>query len=119
MLMNSEVSTAVKFNIPAVWIVLNDGRYNMCHQGMNLQGFQGVDTAIPSTNFVHLAQAMGADGIRVESESELEAALIKALASTIPFVVDINLDPKQPAPIGGRIRSLIQQGAIESKGEQS
>jgi len=62
---------------------------------------------------------MGADGIRVESESELEAALIKALASTIPFVVDINLDPKQPAPIGGRIRSLIQQGAIESKGEQS
>ncbi|WP_373525988.1 thiamine pyrophosphate-dependent enzyme [Nostoc sp.] len=119
MLMNSEVSTAVKFNIPAVWIVLNDGRYNMCAQGMSLQGFQGVDTEIPSTNFVNLAQAMGADGIRVSTESELEAALIKALASTTPFVVDINLDPTQPAPIGGRIRSLIQQGAIESKGEQS
>jgi acetolactate synthase-1/2/3 large subunit len=119
MLMNSEVSTAVKFDIPAVWIVLNDGRYNMCAQGMNLQGFQGVDTEIPSTNFVKLAQSMGADGIRVSTELELEAALIKALAATVPFVVDINLDPKQPAPIGGRIRSLIQQGAIESKGEQS
>jgi acetolactate synthase I/II/III large subunit len=119
MLMNSEVSTAVKFKIPAVWIVLNDGRYNMCAQGMNLQGFQGVDTEIPSTNFVQLAQAMGATGIRISTESQLEAALIKALASTVPYVIDINLDPTQPAPIGGRIRSLIQQGAIESKGEQS
>jgi acetolactate synthase I/II/III large subunit len=119
MLMNSEVSTAVRFNIPAVWIVLNDGRYNMCAQGMDLQGFKGVDTEIPSTNFVQLAKAMGADGIRVSRESELEAALTKALASSIPFIVDINLDPKQPAPIGGRIRSLIQQGAIESKGEKS
>ncbi len=34
MLMNSEVSTAVKHKIPAVWIVLNDARYNMCDQGM-------------------------------------------------------------------------------------
>ena len=117
MLMNSEVSTAVKFNIPAVWIVLNDGRYNMCAQGMNLQGFQGVDTEIPSTNFVQLAQAMGAIGIRVSTESQLEAALTKALAANDPCIVDINLDPTQPAPIGGRIRSLIQQGAIESKGE--
>ncbi len=114
MLMNSEVSTAVRFNIPAVWIVLNDGRYNMCAQGMNLQGFKGVDTEIPSTNFAQIAQGMGADGICVSQESELEAALTKALAAKVPFVVDINLDPKQPAPIGGRIRSLIEQGAIES-----
>ncbi|MEA5595870.1 ScyA-related TPP-binding enzyme [Rivularia sp. UHCC 0363] len=119
MLMNSEVSTAVRFKIPAVWIVLNDGRYNMCAQGMNLQGFTGVDTEIPNTNFVQLARGMGADGIRVNQESELEAALTTAFASTIPFVVDINLDPTQPAPIGARIRSLIQQGAIKSKGEKS
>jgi acetolactate synthase I/II/III large subunit len=119
MLMNSEVSTAVRFNIPAVWIVLNDGRYNMCAQGMDLQGFKGVDTEIPSTNFVQLAEAMGAKGMHVSHESELEAALKIALASNVPFVIDVNLDPKQPAPIGGRIRSLIQQGAIESKGEKS
>ncbi|MDJ0736256.1 MAG: thiamine pyrophosphate-binding protein [Nostocaceae cyanobacterium] len=117
MLMNNEVSTAVRFNIPAVWIVLNDGRYNMCAQGMNLQGFTGVDTEIPNTNFVQVAKGMGAEGIHVSNESELEAALTKALAATVPFVLDIHIDPNQPAPIGGRIRSLIQQGAIESKGE--
>ena len=28
MLMNNEISTAVKYQIPAIWIVLNDARYN-------------------------------------------------------------------------------------------
>lgn len=111
MLMNNEISTAVRFEIPSVWIVLNDGRYNMCAQGMALQGFQGVDTEIPMTDFAMLARAMGGEGIRVERESDLEAALEKAMASSIPFVVDVIIEPNQPAPIGGRIKSLISQGA--------
>ncbi len=119
MLMNNEISTAVRFQIPSVWIVLNDGRYNMCAQGMALQGFQGVDTVIPSTDFAMFARCMGAEGIRVERESDLEAALEKALSSTVPFVVDVSIDSTQPAPIGGRIQSLIKQGAIESKGDAS
>ena len=48
MLMNSEINTAVKYEAPAVWIVLNDARYNMCDQGMNLQGLTGVDAYIPA-----------------------------------------------------------------------
>lgn len=117
MLMNCEVSVAVKFQIPAVWIVLNDGRYNMCAQGAALQGFKDVDTEIPQADFVMIARGMGADGIRVEKESDLPAALDKAVASTTPFVVDVIIDPTQMAPIGGRIQSLISQGAIDSKGD--
>lgn len=109
MLMNSEVSTAVKFQIPAVWIVLNDARYNMCDQGNSAQGLKGADTEIPRTDFVQLAISMGADGIRVEKESDLEVALEKALASPVPFVVDVIIDPTRPAPIGGRIQGLISQ----------
>ena len=109
MLMNSEVSTAVKFQIPAVWIVLNDGRYNMCAQGMALLGFEGVDTTIPHTDFALLARAMGADGSRVERERDLAAAIDRALNSKIPFVVDVLIDPEGAAPIGSRIRSLIKQ----------
>lgn len=119
MLMNSEVSTAVKYQIPAVWIVLNDARYNMCDQGMALLGFKDVDTEIPQADFVMLARGMGADGIRVEKESDVQAALEKALVSTVPFVVDVVIDPSQPAPLGTRIQSLISQGATESKGDLS
>ncbi|MBD2514592.1 thiamine pyrophosphate-binding protein [Nostoc sp. FACHB-973] len=112
MLMNSEVNTAVEYQIPAVWIVLNDGRYNMCEQGMKYLGFNGVDTRIPQADFVRIAQGMGADGIRVQSEYDIEAALEKAMASPDPFVVDVVIEPTSPAPIGSRLDSLIWQGAI-------
>ncbi len=54
-----------------------------------------------------IAHAMGADGIRVDSELDVEAALEKALASTLPFVVDVAIDPTRQAPIGTRINSLV------------
>ena len=111
MLMNSEINTAVKYEASAVWIVLNDARYNMCDQGMNLQGLTGVDAQIPPADFVKIAQGMGADGIRVEKESDLEAALAKAMAATLPFVVDVIIDPTCPSPIAGRVKSLMKQGA--------
>lgn len=111
MLMNSEVSTAVKYQIPAVWIVLNDAHYNMCNQGMALLGFKDVDAEIPQADFLKIAQGMGANGIRVDREPDIEAALKKAIASPVPFVVDVIIDPTQPAPIGSRVQSLIEQGA--------
>ncbi|MFN6535419.1 MAG: ScyA-related TPP-binding enzyme [Nostoc sp. EkiNYC01] len=111
MLMNSEVNTAVAYQIPAVWIVLNDGRYNMCEQGMTYLGFNDVDTTIPQADFVKIAQGMGADGIRVESEYDIQAALEKAMTSPGPFVVDVVIEPTSPAPIGSRLDSLIWQGA--------
>jgi acetolactate synthase I/II/III large subunit len=110
MLMNNEVSTAVQYNIPAVWIVLNDGRYSMCEQGMALLGFQDVDVEIPQVDFVKIACGMGADGIRVETELEIHAALEKAMDSTCPFVVDVVIDPTRLAPIKSHIDNLISQG---------
>lgn len=114
MLMNNEVSTAVRYQIPAVWIVLNDARYNMCAQVMPSLGFESMDTEIPQTDFVMLAHGMGADGIRVETESDVQAALERALTSPVPFVVDVVIDPSSRAPVGTRIQSLIEQGATES-----
>ncbi len=109
MLMNNEISTAVHYQIPAVWIVLNDSCYNMCEQGTTMQGFKGVNVEIPQTDFVKIACGMGADGIRVERESDIQAALEKALVSTNPFVVDVIIDPSWKAPISNRINNLISQ----------
>jgi len=109
MLMNSEISTAVQHQIPAVWIVLNDSCYNMCDQGTTMQGFQGMNVNIPQTDFVKIAQGMGADGTRVERELDIQAALEKALVSTNPFVVDVIIDPSWKAPIANRINNLISQ----------
>ncbi|YAF94692.1 MAG: scytonemin biosynthesis protein ScyA [Nodularia sp. CChRGM 3473] len=110
MLMNNEISTAVKYKIPAVWIVLNDARYNMCHQGMKMLGLKGADADMPETNFAMIARGMGAEAVGVVRESDLEAALEQAIAANVPFLVDVVIDPDRPAPSGGRNKSLAAQG---------
>ena len=86
----------------------------MCQQGMAILGLKGADATIPQTNFVMLARGMGADGIQVDNECDLQAALAKAIASPLPFVVDVIIDPTRLAPSGARNQSLRAQGVISS-----
>jgi acetolactate synthase-1/2/3 large subunit len=114
MLMNNEINTAVKYQIPAIWIVLNDARYNMCHQGMAMLGMTGADAIIPEADFAVIARGMGADGIRVHKESDIEAALEQAIAAKTPFVIDVLIDPNRRAPSKGRNQGLAAQGVSPS-----
>ncbi len=114
MLMNNEISTAVKYKIPAIWIVLNDARYNMCHQGMKVLGLKGADATMPVTNFTMIARGMGAEAIAVVRETDLEAALEQALVAKVPFLIDVVIDPDRLAPSGGRNKSLAAQGVKSS-----
>ncbi|MBD6616798.1 thiamine pyrophosphate-binding protein [Komarekiella sp. 'clone 1'] len=119
MLMNNEISTAVKYKIPAIWIVLNDARYNMCHQGMKVLGLKGADATMPPTNFAMIARGMGAEAMVVVRESDIEEALEKAIASNVPFLIDVVIDPDRPAPSGGRNKSLAAQGVKSSQAKNS
>jgi len=110
MLMLNEINTAANYNIDAVWIILNDARYGMIAQGMQSIGWQPFETDFPRSDFVTIARAMGADGIRVETESEVENALRRALAASGPFVVDVIIDPREAAPASRRNKSLVEQG---------
>ena len=109
MLMNNEINTAVKVGAPAVWVVLNDSRYNMCEQGMASLGLE-ADAAIPEVDFAMLAKAMGAAGEIVESELDLDRALETALLAKRPYVLDIRIDPTRPAPSMARNRGLRALG---------
>jgi acetolactate synthase-1/2/3 large subunit len=111
MLMNNEINTAVQYNAPAVWIILNDARYGMVEQGMRALGFQVVEPEFPQCDFVAIARGMGADGIRVTEEEQLGAALQLALDSKVPFVVDVFVDPNEPSPVLKRVQSLVAQGS--------
>ncbi|WAS91255.1 thiamine pyrophosphate-dependent enzyme [Nannocystis poenicansa] len=107
MLMLNELSSAVQYQADAVWVVLNDARYNMCHQGMQAAGWEPFGTALPPTDFVALARAVGADGMRVEREPELRAALEAAMRARGPFLVDVRIEVDELAPLGARNRTLF------------
>jgi len=110
MLMLNEINTAANYGLGAVWIVLNDARYGMIEQGMQSVGWKPFETDFPRTDFVAVARAMGGDGVRVEREEDVEAALQAGLASLGPFVIDVIIDPSEIAPAGQRNQSLVAQG---------
>ncbi len=110
MLMNNELSTAVQYGVAAVWIILNDSQYGMIEHGMRGSGYVPAGTEIPRVDFVGMARAVGAQGIRVTSEEALDEALEKAMASESPFVIDVMIDPDEPPPVGSRVEKLREQG---------
>jgi len=118
MLMQNEISTAVKYAAPATWVVLNDGRYGMCEQGMGMLGLV-ADARFAEVDFVAFARAQGADGVRVGHADELDAALRRALRADGPFVVDVLIDTGALAPANARNRVLASQLASSGAGEVS
>ena len=110
MLMQNEISTAVQYGIDTVWLVLNDSRYGMIEQGMRSLSWTPFGTEIPPADFVMIARGMGADGIRVEHEATVDAALEFAMRARGPFVIDVHIDPNEAAPSGKRNQSLAKQG---------
>lgn len=114
MLMNCEVSTAVQYRAQAVWVILNDGAYSMCENGQQVLGLAAGDLSFPAVDFATLAVAMGADGLRVESEDMLEVALEQALLAEGPFVIDVRIDPSQRSPLMPRFESLLKQGSVKN-----
>jgi acetolactate synthase-1/2/3 large subunit len=111
MLMLNELSTAVAYRVPAVWIVLNDAQYGMIHHGTSALGLAPFGTEIPRVDFVAYARALGADGVAVPSAAALRPALAAALAASRPFVVDVHLDPTAPPPFGRRNEVLLAQAS--------
>jgi acetolactate synthase-1/2/3 large subunit len=105
MLMTNEINSAVKFGAPAVWVVLNDGRYGMCAQGMDTLGLS-ADAEIPQVDFAAFARAQGARAARVDHEIQLDGALAEAMAADGPFVIDVRIDPRCQAPASLRNGSL-------------
>lgn len=118
MLMNNELSTAVQYGVPAVWIILNDSQYGLIEHGMRSLGYVPEGTEIPRVDFVAIARAVGADGVRVSVEQELDAALKQAMEAQGPFVVDVLIDPGEPPPVGSRVERLREQGVDGAWSEQ-
>jgi acetolactate synthase I/II/III large subunit len=87
------------------WLLLGSTAFHPTYK----LGYSSAKTQIAPTDFLMFARSMGADGICVESESQLETALSKAINSKVPFIVDVIINRTEPAPIGVRLASLITQ----------
>lgn len=102
-----EIATAVNYGIPVIWVVFNDSRLNMIHQGESLQGMPGVgDYQFRDTDFAAIARALGAEGFVVEAPAEVAPAFRAALAAGRPALLDVRIDRDELSPIKERILSI-------------
>ncbi len=91
-----EIITAVRYSLPIVVIIFNNGNYLLEKHRMQKNGMIpfGVDVRTP--DFALIAKACGAEGIRLEEPDMLKDALGKAIALDRPAVIDIIVRDEQP-----------------------
>jgi acetolactate synthase I/II/III large subunit len=93
--------TAVEYEIPAVWVIWNNFAYGAIRDiQMGMFAKREIATSfvrekdgrLVNPDFVALARACGADGIRVERPRDLAGALEHAIKADAPFVLDVHVD---------------------------
>ncbi|MDD6619347.1 MAG: biosynthetic-type acetolactate synthase large subunit [Lachnospiraceae bacterium] len=111
----NEIATAVRSNIPIVQIVLNNHVLGMVRQWQTLFYEERYSNTVlnDAVDFVKVAEAMGAVGIRVTEKEEVVPALEKALALNKPVVIDFFIDKDLKVfpmvPAGANIEDAFDQ----------
>lgn len=90
----NEIATAVREQLPLIQVVVNNHVLGMVRQWQNLFYEQRYSATVLNDNvdFVKLAEAMGATGIRATTRSEFEEAMKQALSMKTPVVIDAVID---------------------------
>lgn len=91
MTMNS-VETAVEYGVAPTFVVLNDTSLGMVRQMQEGdEDIAGVE--FHDTDFVKVAEAYGAEGVRVTDPTDLDSVLADAKTGTeVPTVIDVRID---------------------------
>jgi acetolactate synthase-1/2/3 large subunit len=102
------LTTSVELGIPVVWVLFN----NFCFATIRTVGttyfksayateFTTPDGAPYNPDFVLLAKAFGIEAARVEEPDDLPGALTRALASGVPYLLDVWTRGDVPMPRTG------------------
>lgn len=112
-LMNSqELATAVVNDIPVKVAILNNGCLGMVRQWQELffgKRYSATILGRTSPDFVKLAEAYGAVGLRARRPQEVEPVIRTALAIDRPVVMDFIVNPAE------RVSPMVPAGATLSE----
>ncbi len=114
---SQELATSVTENLPIVVVIINNGYLGMVRQWQDMffeERFSQVRLDSGSPDYVKLAEAYGAVGLRVDDEDDLDSALAEALACGRTAVVDCRVEPAEHCfpmiPAGAAALDLVEYG---------
>ncbi len=107
-----ELATAVHYNIPVIVAILNNNYLGMVRQWQEIFYDRRYSfTEISGPDFVKLADAYGALGIRVKEPKEVKPALKKAIEAKRPVMIDFVVEREENVfpmvPPGGAIHKML------------
>ena len=110
---NQEIITAIQYNIPLKVVIMNNGYLGMVRQWQEMfydRAYSEVDLSV-SPDFVKLAEAYGAIGLRATTPDELESVLREGLEYDGVAIMDIAVTKEENVfpivPAGGESRNMI------------
>jgi acetolactate synthase I/II/III large subunit len=112
---NQELATAVQYDLPVKILIMNNGYLGMVRQWQEMfyeRTYSEVDISV-APDFVKLAEAFGALGLRAERPSELRDVLAAALAHKGVVVIDVLVSKEENVfpivPAGANSSDMILQ----------
>ena len=87
-----EFTTAVKYAMPILLILLNNSELGKITKEFNAGGMEAWHTSLKNPNFVEYAKSCGGNGIQVKDINNLAEAINIGLSSNIPFIVECITD---------------------------
>ena len=110
---NQEIITAIQYGIPLKVVIMNNGYLGMVRQWQEMfydRAYSEVDLSV-SPDFVKLAEAYGALGLRAEKPGELTEVLERGLNFAGVAIMDIVVSKEENVfpivPAGGNARDMI------------
>lgn len=94
-MMMQDLVTAVRYDLPAVFIVYNNRKLGFVEVEMQASGFPKYGTNLKNPNYALIAEACGAQGRVVNEPDELEEAIRTAYAERQPYVLDVQVNPDE------------------------
>jgi acetolactate synthase-1/2/3 large subunit len=94
-----EFATAVRYDLPIITIVINNGIYGTIrmHQERDYPG-RVSGTGLTNPDFAAYAQAFGGYGAKVERTEDFADAFLRARESGKPSIIEVTLDPEAITP---------------------
>ena len=108
-----ELSTAMEYGWPVKVVIVNNGCHGMVRQWQDLfyNGRHSSSLLGKYPDYVKLAEAYGAIGLRATKPEELDGVIDKALKSRRPVLIDVHVDPYENCypmiPAGGANNEMI------------
>ena len=117
----NEIATATRNNMPLIQVVINNHVLGMVRQWQTLFYDHRYSNTVlnDKVDFVKLAEAMGAVGIRVTKKEELADAIKKAIELNTTVVLDCIIDSDDKVfpmvPAGANIEDAFDEADLKAK----